>query len=76
MSKLLHPWLQKEPGTLSVFLLLVATVSLRSGFPFQPSLLKEDLGNKSIWGWCVHVCLLFNHVPSAEKKSPSEIRAG
>lgn len=61
---------------MSVFLLLVATVSLCSGFPFQASLLKKDLGNKSIWGWCVKVRLLFNHVPSVEKKSPSEIRAG
>lgn len=45
-------------GTLSVFLPLPATVSLHSSFPFQPSLLKKDLGNKRVWG-CVCTCACY-----------------
>lgn len=68
---------RNQAGVFSIPRPLFATVSLHSSFPFQASLLKKELGNKRVCGWCPHVCLLFNHVPSAEgkKKSPSEIRA-
>lgn len=68
---------RSQAGAFSIPHPLFAMVSLHSSFPFQASLLKKELGNKRVCGWCRHVCLLFNHVPSAEgeKKSPSEIRA-
>lgn len=68
---------RSQAGVFSIPRPLFATVSLHSSFPFQASLLKKELGNKRVCGWCPHVRLLFNHVPSAEgkKKSPSEIRA-
>lgn len=59
---------RSQAGAFSIPHPLFAMVSLHSSFPFQASLLKKELGNKRVCGWCPHVCLLFNHVPSAEGK--------